>query len=95
MVGKGTYRTKEEKDVVGKAFMHSRPYMEPLYARTEEGTRARIFLSILGYSMIRMIAHMCDLSQPEREDPFRYKGSCIQQWITCTCGTHKGTEIAA
>jgi transposase len=60
-------RIYREKDVVEKAFMHSRPYMEPLYARTEEGTRARIFLSILGYSLMRMIAHRCDLSYAETE----------------------------
>ncbi|QRF76018.1 Transposase [Thermoplasmatales archaeon] len=60
-------RIYREKDVVEKAFMHSRPSMQPVYARTEEGTRARIFLSILGYSMMRMIAHRCDLSYEETE----------------------------
>jgi len=69
--------------------------MELLHARTDEGRTGRIFLSILGYSMMRTIAHRCDLSYPERENPFRNKGSRMQQWITCTCGTHKGTEIAA
>lgn len=60
-------RIYREKDVVEKAFMHSRPSMEPLHARTGEGTRARIFLSILGYSMMRMIAHGCELSYAETE----------------------------
>ena len=60
-------RIYREKDVVEKAFMHSKPGMEPLYARTERGTRARIFLSILGYSMMRMIAHRCELSYAETE----------------------------
>lgn len=55
-------RIYREKDVVEKVFMHSRPSMQPVYARTEEGTRARIFLSILGYAMMRMIAHRCNLS---------------------------------
>ena len=50
------------KDVVEKAFMHSKSAMEPLYARTEEGTRARVFLSILGYAIIAMIAYRCGLT---------------------------------
>ena len=39
------------KDVVEKAFMRSKSVMEPLYAHTERGTRARVFLSILGYAI--------------------------------------------
>lgn len=58
-------RIYREKDVVEKAFMHSKAAMEPLYARTETGTRAKVFLSILGYAMIRMIANRCDLSYAE------------------------------
>ena len=58
-------RIYREKDVVEKAFMHSKAAMEPLYSRTETGTRARIFLSILEYTMIRMIANRCDLSYAE------------------------------
>ena len=50
------------KDVVEKAFMHSKSVMEPLYAHTEEGTRARVFLSILGYAIIAMIAYRCGLT---------------------------------
>ena len=60
-------RIYREKDVVEKAFMHSRAGMEPLYASTEIGTRARIFLSILGYAMMRMIANRCGLSYSETE----------------------------
>ena len=35
---------------------------EPLYARTEEGTRARAFLSILGYTIMAMIKYRCGLT---------------------------------
>ena len=41
---------------VEKVFMHSETYMQLLYARSERGTRARMFLSILGYSIMAMIA---------------------------------------
>ena len=34
----------------------SRSCMQPLYARSERGTSARMFLSILGYSIMAMIA---------------------------------------
>lgn len=37
-----------EKDVVEKAFSHIKPHMEPFFSRTEEGTRAKLFLTILG-----------------------------------------------
>ena len=50
------------KDVVEKAFMHSKSVMEPLYARTGEGSRARVFLSILGYTIMAMIAYRCGLT---------------------------------
>ena len=49
-------RIYRQKDVVEKAFIHSKPSMEPLYARTERGTRARMFLSIFGYTIMPMIA---------------------------------------
>ena len=35
--------------------------MEPLYAHTDEGTRAKVFLSILGYLIIAMITNRCGL----------------------------------
>ena len=48
MLGAGDIlRIYRQKDVVEKAFMHSKPNVKPLYARTETGTRARMFLSVL------------------------------------------------
>ena len=51
-----------KKDVVEKAFMHSKYIMEPLYAHSEVGTRAKVFLSILGYAIIAMIANKCEMT---------------------------------
>ena len=51
-----------KKDVVEKAFMHSKSVMEPLYAHTEGGTLAKVFLSTLGYAIIAMIAYRCGLT---------------------------------
>ena len=68
MLGAGDIlRIYRQKDVVEKAFMHSKPNVEPLYARTETGTRARMFLSGLGYSIMAMIASRCGLSYAETE----------------------------
>jgi len=55
-------RIYREKDVVEKAFMRSKSVIEPLYAHTERGTRAKVFLSILGYAIIAMIARRCGLT---------------------------------
>ena len=48
-----------DEDLVKKAFIHSLLSLELLHARTEECNKTRIFLSISGYSMMRMIAHTC------------------------------------
>ena len=50
----GIYR---EKDTVEKAFSH----LEPFFSRSEKGTRARLFLTVLGYTMVAMIAARCDI----------------------------------
>ena len=59
------------KDVVEKAFMHSKSAMEPLYARTEDGTRAKVFLSILGYAIMAMIAYRCGLTYNRTPETIR------------------------
>ena len=51
-----------EKDVVEKAFSHVKPHLEPFFSRTEEGTRARLFLTILGYTMIAIMAAKCNVT---------------------------------
>ena len=56
-----------QKDVVEKAFMHSKPYMEPFYARSDGGTRAWMFLSILGYSIMPMMASMTEITFRQTE----------------------------
>ena len=68
MLGTGDIlRMYRQKDVVEKAFMHPKPGMEPLYARTETETRAMMFLSVPGYSIMAMIASRCGLSYAETE----------------------------
>ena len=49
-----------EKDMVEKAFSHVKPHLEPFFSRTEEGTRVRWFLTMLGYTMIAIMAAKCN-----------------------------------
>ena len=76
------------KDVVEKAFMRSKSVMEPLYAHTERGTRARVFLSILGYAIIAMIASRCGLTYNKVVETM--KG--IKE-VVYTNGTHSTVEL--
>ena len=53
------YREKDEGE---KAFSHFKPHLEPFLYRTEEETRARLFLTILGYTMIAIMAAKCNVT---------------------------------
>ena len=55
-------RIYREKDVVEKAFSHIKPHLEPFFSRSEGGTRARLFLTVLGYTLVAMIAEKCGIS---------------------------------
>ena len=55
-------RIYREKDIVEKAFSHVKPHLEPFFYSTEGGTRARLFLTMLGYTIIAIIADKCGLS---------------------------------
>ena len=55
-------RICREKDTVEKAFSHLKPHLEPFFSRSESGTRARLFLTVLGYTMVTMIAARCSIS---------------------------------
>ncbi len=46
--------------MVEKAFSHLKPHLEPFFSRTESGTRARLFLTMLGYTIIAIIAAKCN-----------------------------------
>ncbi len=46
--------------MVEKAFSYMKPHLEPFFSRTESGTRARLFLTMLGYTMVAIIAAKCD-----------------------------------
>ena len=54
-------RTYREKDIVEKAFSHVKPHLDPFFSRSERGTRARLFLTILGYTMAAIIAARCGI----------------------------------
>ena len=45
-----------------KAFSHLKPHLEPFFSRSEGGTRARLFLTVLVYTLIAIIAEKCDIS---------------------------------
>ncbi len=77
-----------KKDVVEKAFMRSKSVMEPLYAHTEGGTRARVFLSILGYAIMAMIAYRCGLTYNRTVETM--KG--IKE-VVYTNGSHSTVEL--
>ena len=77
-----------KKDVVEKAFMHSKHVMEPLYAHTGEGTRAKVFLSILGYGIIAMIAYTCGLTYNRTLETIRG----IKE-VVYTNGSHSTVEL--
>ena len=55
-------RIYREKDIVEKAFSHLKPHLEPFFSRSEGGTRARLFLTVLGYTMVAIIAEKCGIS---------------------------------
>ena len=55
-------RIYREKDTVEKAFSHLKPHLEPFFSRSESGTKARLFLTVLGYTMVAIIAAKCDIS---------------------------------
>ena len=89
MLGAGDIlRIYRQKDVVEKAFMHSKSNMEPLYARTERGTRARVFLSVLTYAIIAMMAHRCGKTYDETVEIL----SGIKE-VQYTNGLHSPVEL--
>ena len=81
-------RIYRQKDVVEKAFMHSKQCMQPLHARTEIGTRARMFLSILGYSIMAMIASRSGFTYQQTEKII----SGIKE-VVYTNGSHSVVEL--
>ena len=62
--------------------------MEPLYAHTDGGTRARVFLSILGYAIVAMIAYRCNMTYNKAVETM--KG--IRE-VVYTSGSHSTVEL--
>ena len=77
-----------QKDVVEKSFMHSKLCMQSLHARSERGTRARMFLSILGYSILAMIASRSGFTYQQAEKIM----SGIKE-VVYTNGSHSVVEL--
>lgn len=50
-----------EKDAVEKAFSHIKHLLEPFFSRPERGTRARLFHTVLGYTLIAIMAEKCGM----------------------------------
>ena len=80
-------RMYRDKDRVEKAFSHLKPHLEPFFSRTEEGTRARLFLAILGYTMIAIIAEKCGTTYNQALDTL----SGIREVVYST-GSHRHVE---
>ncbi len=53
-------RIYREKYLIEKAFSHVKPHLEPFFSSTESGTRARLFLTMLDYIIIAIIAARCN-----------------------------------
>ena len=68
--------------------MHSKPSMEPLYARSDGGTRTRMFLSILGYSIMAMMASMSGMT-------YQQTGKILSgiKEVVYTNGSHSVVEL--
>ncbi len=60
--GADVLKIYRDKDRVEKVFAHLKPHLEPFFSRSEEGTRARLFLAILGYTMVSIAAHRCGIT---------------------------------
>ena len=60
--GADVLKIYRDKDRVEKAFAHLKPHLEPFFSRSEAGTRARLFLAVLGYTMVAIIASVCEIT---------------------------------
>ena len=45
-----------------KTFSHIKPHLEPFFSNSENGTRASLFLTVLGYTLVAMTAERCGIS---------------------------------
>ncbi|MGC8618624.1 MAG: hypothetical protein ACP5UZ_07840 [Thermoplasmata archaeon] len=53
IAAKELLRIYREKDVVYKMFSHIKPHPEPFFSRSENGTRAKLFLTVPGTPLLR------------------------------------------
>ena len=59
-------RIYRDKDAVKKSFSHLKSHPEPFFSRFESSTRAMLFLTVLGYIMVAIIAANGDVSYKTR-----------------------------
>ena len=85
--GEDVLRIYRDKDRVEKTFAHLKPHLEPFFSRSEEGTRARLFLAILGYTMVAIIASVCGITYNQAMDTL----SGIRE-VIYTTGSHAPVE---
>ncbi|MEM3191738.1 MAG: hypothetical protein QXP36_02830 [Conexivisphaerales archaeon] len=45
-----------EKNAVEKEFSHFKPHLEPFFSTSDNGSKARLFLAISGYTLAAVIA---------------------------------------
>ena len=56
------FRIYREKEIVEKTFSHLKPHLEPFFSSSESATRAKLFLTVLGYTMVAIIDAKCGIS---------------------------------
>ncbi|MEM0136685.1 MAG: hypothetical protein QXU18_15900 [Thermoplasmatales archaeon] len=49
-------RAYREKNAVEKEFSHFKPHLEPFFSTSDNGSKARLFLAISGYTLAAVIA---------------------------------------
>jgi hypothetical protein len=81
-----------EKDAVEKSFSHFNPHLEAFFSRPEERTRARIFLTVLGHALVKIIfVQIWNIIQSGPKYSTWNEGGCILIRSACSRGIYKGT----
>jgi len=82
-----------EKDAVEKSYSHINPHLEAFFSRPEERTRARIFLTVLGYALVKIIfVQIWNIIHSGPKYSTWNEGGCILIRSACPRGIYKGTE---
>ncbi len=83
-------RVYRGKGTVEKAFSHLKHHLEPFFSRSEGGTRARLFLTVIGHTTVAIIAAKCGISYNQALKTMSgMRGGCVFGWLTFPCRIHK------